>query len=69
MGGVDGAGLTMPNTDDFTWQWLSSACEVLRTGRYLVCPLPGLTHPVAGWWLRDPEASEGRCHQATSRAA
>ncbi|MEY9873308.1 hypothetical protein ABH931_002790 [Streptacidiphilus sp. MAP12-33] len=48
--------LTMPKTDDFTWQWLSSDCQVLRTGRYLVCPLPGYSHPAAGQWLRGPEA-------------
>jgi hypothetical protein len=48
--------LTVPNTYDFTWQWLSGDCEVLRTGRYLVCPMPGLIHPAAGRWLRGPEA-------------
>jgi hypothetical protein len=47
--------LTMPNTDDFTWKWISGDCEVLRTGRYLICPRPGFAHPAAGVWLRGPE--------------
>jgi hypothetical protein len=47
--------LTMPNTDDFTWKWISDDCEVLRTGRYLICPRPGFAHPAAGVWLRGPE--------------